>query len=288
MKRNYLIFAVLLIGALHFNMAHAYTNLETFIAPDVAQKAIEKHFAHMATRYLDGAPKELDDSAILLNVVNAYNNMLKQTGGFVSVVGINNLCKVAFVDYEKYAKGETTEKRRLAFVNKCMAFTTDLLSEDQEKLDTKCPYIISKVGGSQTKIKYELSDKTGFIRSGGSIAWRFFNPGNLRGSDLQCTTIKTKPNGNFAVFPDAETGKQALYNLLSTNSGYRNLTVEKAIYKYAPPSQNNTRGYVNKLRNAGINIQAKLSDLTDAELRQLQEMIMTIEGWHKTGTETKF
>ena len=53
-----------------------------------------------------------------------------------------------------------------------------------------------------------MSDKTGFIRSGGSIAWRFFNPGNLRGSDLQCTTIKTKPNGNFAVFPDAETGKQ--------------------------------------------------------------------------------
>ena len=288
MKRLYLIFGMLLISVSHFSTAHAFNDLQTYIDPDVAQKTIEKHFSYMATRYLDGAPKELDNNAILLNVVDVYNNMLKQTGGFVSVSGINNVCKAAFVDYEKYAKGNTPQERKLAFRNKCMAFYRDLSSFGHAEINTDCPYDITKVGGSQAKIKYMLPDKSGFIREGGSIAWRFFNPGNLRGSNLKCTTIQTKPNGTFAVFPNAETGQLALHNLLANNPEYQSRTVAQAIYKYAPPKENNTKRYINNLRNAGINVDAKLSSLSDAQMQQLEEMIMIIEGWEKIGTETHF
>lgn len=262
-----------------------------YIDPKVAQSIIEQHFSHMTSKYLEPV-NNLNDADLLINTVDAYNKMLKQNDGFASVPGLYEVCRTAFNRWPaRYAKGDTVAARKETFRNKCLEFVTDLLSVQERnvsEISSGCPYEVSKVGGSQTKIQYKLPNNSGFIRSGGSIAWRFFNPGNLRGSDLQCTTLRTKPNGNFAVFPNAEAGKQALHDLLSNNPGYRNLTVKNAIYKYAPPSQNNTSRYINNLRNAGINVDATLSSLTDAQMRQLEDAIMTIEGWNMSGTETRF
>ena len=301
MKRLLLIFSVL-ISFCYCGVGHAEDTGKIYIDPKVAQLAINKHFSHMVTQYFNGNHTDLDDAKVLTNVIDAYNDTLKQNDGFMSVDGILNVCKTAFGGYVFwYTKGNTALERKQAFVSKCNAFVEDLMreelatgqqaahsSESEQNTTSGCPYTVSKVNGSQMKIKYTLPNNSGFIRSGGSIAWRFFNPGNLRGSDLQCTTIRTKPNGNFAVFPNAETGRLALHKLLTENSSYRNSTVREAIYKYAPPSQNNTVGYINKLKNAGINVDAKLSSLSDSQMNQLEEMIITIEGWKKTGTETSF
>lgn len=289
MKRIFLI-CFALISFCYCGVARADNTKKIYIDPKVAQKAIEKHFSHVVTEYLNGTETELDDDAVLTNVVDAYNYMLKMNDGFTSVDGVINVCKTAFSGlYVMYNKDSTVADRAKLFDRKCTDFVKDLIVEaSDQNMKSDCSYKISKVNGSQNKIKYTLPNNSGFIRSGGSLAWRFFNPGNLRGSDLQCTTIRTKPNGNFAVFPNAETGQLALHKLLSENSTYRDLTVQKAIYKYAPPSQNNTVGYINKLRNAGINVNSKLSSLSDSEMKQLEEMIMIIEGWKKTGTETQF
>lgn len=288
MKRLYL-----LLGAFIFlgfcTTARASDTDKIYVDPKVAQATIEKHFSHMVSGYFKTSQADIDDTTVLLRVVDSYNNMLKKNDGFVSVNGVVDVCVSAFVGYYKYSKGNVADLKEKDFKDKCLAFVKDLMfGESGRNAGSNCKYDVVKVDGSQSKIKYTLPDNSGFIRSGGSIAWRFFNPGNLRGSDLQCTTIRTSPNGSFAVFPDAETGEKALYNLLSSNPSYRNLTVKNAIYKYAPPSQNNTKGYVNKLKNSGINVDAKLSDLTEEELRHLQEMIMTIEGWKVAGTETFF
>ena len=289
MKRLFLMFSVL-ISFYCCGVARADGTEKIYIDPKVAQQAIEKHFSNVVTKYFVAENTDLDDNAVLTNVVDAYNDMLRRNNGLASVVGIVDVCKAAFSGlYPSYTKGDTIAKRMELFDKECADFAEDLLSEEQEQTTiADCPYSVSKVNGSQTKIKYELPDNSGFIRSGGSIAWRFFNPGNLRGSDLQCTTIRTKPNGNFAVFPNAEAGQLALHKLLTENSSYRDLTVRKAVYKYAPPSQNNTVGYINKLKNAGVNVNAKLSDLTDEQMLQLEEMIMIIEGWRNAGTETHF
>jgi hypothetical protein len=47
----------------------------------------------------------------------------------------------------------------------------------------------------------------------------------------------------FAKFPTADAGWLALRNLL-LGPKYCNLTIEQAINRYAPPSENNTGGYV--------------------------------------------
>jgi len=51
------------------------------------------------------------------------------------------------------------------------------------------------------------------------------------------------PHPRFAHFPTAEMGFAALHALLTT-TGYYTLTIEQAINKYAPPSENNTTNYV--------------------------------------------
>ena len=290
MKRLLLIFPVMLsFCCCNAGYAAGAAGKEKiYTDPKIAQKVIEKHFSHVVTEYLAGTETTLDDRAVLLNVVDAYNIMLRMNDGFTTVDGVVSVCKTAFSDlYLMYNKDTTIADRMKIIDKKCYDFVKDLVYETSGGA-SDCPYTVTKVDGSQAKIKYTLPNNSGFIRSGGSIAWRFFNPGNLRGSDLQCTTIRTKGNGNFAVFPNGETGRLALHKLLFESTSYRDLSVRKAIYKYAPPSQNNTVGYINKLRKGGINVESKLSSLTDPQKELLKDMIMTIEGWGKTGTETRF
>lgn len=288
MKRLFLIFCMF-VGLGCCMTARADGTDMVYVDPNIARTAIEKHFSHIVTGYFKVSQSEIDDTTVFLRVLDSYNDMLKENDGFVSVVGVVDVCITAFTDFAKYAKGEVPQLTDQDFKDKCMAFVKDLIyGEEPPKKEAKCQYNVTKVNGSQQRIKYTLPDNAGFIRSGGSIAWRLFNPGNLRGSDLQCTTISTKPNGKFAVFPDAETGRLALHNLLFENSSYSNLTVRRAIYKYAPPSRNNTKGYINKLKNAGVNVDSKLSDLSGEQQELLEEMIMTLEGWRVAGTETHF
>lgn len=288
MKRLFVL-PFVLISLCYCGTVRADGSKKIYIDPKVAQKVIEKHFSHVISEYFRESKTNLDDKSVLVNVIDAYNRMLKLNNGLASVDGIVGVCETAFSEfYLMYDKDTTIADRVKLFNKKCVDFAADLLAEESEFTGSDCPYRVTKVNGSQATIKYTLPNNSGFIRSGGSIAWRFLNPGNLRGSDLQCTTIRTKPNGNFAVFTDAETGQLALHKLLTENSSYRDLTVQKAIYKYAPPSQNNTVDYINKLKNAGINVNAKLSSLSDSEMKKLEEMIMVIEGWKVSGTETHF
>jgi hypothetical protein len=71
---------------------------------------------------------------------------------------------------------------------------------------------------------------------------RNHNPGDIEYGDFAKTHGATGSDGRFAIFPDDETGKNALYALLKT-PGYAKLTVDQAIAKFAPPNENNTKGY---------------------------------------------
>jgi hypothetical protein len=72
---------------------------------------------------------------------------------------------------------------------------------------------------------------------------RNHNPGDLEYGTFAKSHGATGSDGRFAIFPDDETGKKALYALLRT-SEYSKLTVEQAINRFAPPNENNTKGYV--------------------------------------------
>lgn len=82
----------------------------------------------------------------------------------------------------------------------------------------------------------------------GDIEWGKFAQAHR--ADSVETPIGSEP-ARFAHFPDATTGFQAMKALLQTPA-YAGLSVASAIYKWAPPSENNSAQYVaNVCRWAG-------------------------------------
>jgi hypothetical protein len=81
-----------------------------------------------------------------------------------------------------------------------------------------------------------------WLRSGGSICWRFNNPGNLRPSVNIKTAIGIgeSKSGEFLIFPDYETGRAEETALLRRK--YNNKSIASAMYIYAPPVQKQNRG----------------------------------------------
>lgn len=129
-------------------------------------------------------------------------------------------------------------------------------------------------------VKYVLPDGSGFTRKNGSRTWRNMNPGAIRYGEFSRQYGACGKAGGFAVFPTEEHGMNALKALL-TSPKYINLTVAKAIYKWAPPSDNNnTKLYqIHVQKITGIPLNKKLSQLTPAEIDRVATAIKTIEGW---------
>ena len=123
-------------------------------------------------------------------------------------------------------------------------------------------------------------------RSGGTRAWRNQNPGNLRYTQLSRDNGAIGTAGGFAVFPSVEKGRAALAELLRSDS-YKNLTIGRAIFVYAPPQENNTDLYKKQIQKmTGLNINTKISDLTPRQMESVIDAICVLEGW-KTGRETQ-
>jgi hypothetical protein len=76
----------------------------------------------------------------------------------------------------------------------------------------------------------------------GSRAERNHNPGNLEYGAFAIAHGAEKSDGRFAIFPDPLDGFEALEALLKFS--YSGLTIERAIRKYAPESENDTERYL--------------------------------------------
>ena len=134
-------------------------------------------------------------------------------------------------------------------------------------------------------VVYTRADGNKFRRSGGTRAWRNNNPGCLRYSDFSITQGAIGRAGGFAVFPDEQTGVRAIGALLKSKN-YKNLSIAQAIFKYAPPHENNTAGYNATLRRlTGLDTSIKLSQLNDEQIMRVVNAIRVVEGW-RTGRET--
>lgn len=128
-------------------------------------------------------------------------------------------------------------------------------------------------------VVYTTADGRRVRRTGGTRAWRNMNPGNIRYSEFSRNAGAIGQAGGFAVFPDEETGTRAISSLLRGQS-YNNLTIARAITRYAPPSENNTAAYHRRIQQiTGLNINRRISDLSDGELSRVVDAIRAIEGW---------
>ena len=102
---------------------------------------------------------------------------------------------------------------------------------------------------------YEAVDGRHERRVGGSPAWRNSNPGNIRPSRFNKEQIGEA--WGFAVFASVEDGMRAMRDLLGRPL-YARLSLEKAIYKYAPPADDNPSdayaAYVSTKSGVGLGV----------------------------------
>lgn len=270
-----------------------------FIDPNVARQVMTEYFRDDFAKNM-GVPDEYASEVrdyIFSKALTRWNQCVQSNAdNLVTPSCMVGVCLNVIQLYESIDLRQNINLNPMVFGHDpvrdyCGRFAYDMLHTRAPSGNPDCEYTITKVNGSQSRIQYLASDNTGFVRSGGSIAWRFFNPGNLRRSSLQCAQISTKPNGTFAAFASYDTGRAALRNLLR-GDGYTNLTISGAITKYAPPSENNTASYIQKVKNI---LRSRRSDvdtvllrnLPDEDLVVLMDAIEQLEGWRLTGTMTE-
>ena len=141
------------------------------------------------------------------------------------------------------------------------------------------------VSGSGTLLTYTNPDGTTTTLSGGSMAWRDNNPGNLVYNAYTASLGAIGSNNGFAVFPDVATGTAALTSLLN-GSTYQNLSVNAAIARYAPAFENNTTAYQALVTGAlGVSGSTPLNSFSQSQMQTLQSAIQQQEGY-VAGTAT--
>ncbi|RZI80466.1 MAG: hypothetical protein EOP38_22395 [Rubrivivax sp.] len=131
---------------------------------------------------------------------------------------------------------------------------------------------------TSSDVLFTDSEGASFVRQGGSRAWRNNNPGNLRYTPFSQAQGAIGKAGGFAVFPDYQAGHEALKALLQTDT-YSGLTIEKAVKRYAPPSENGTEAYKKNLKKiTGLDIERLLGKLNADELESVVRAIEKLEG----------
>jgi uncharacterized protein (TIGR02594 family) len=117
------------------------------------------------------------------------------------------------------------------------------------------------------------------LRQGGSRSWRNNNPGNIREGSFAELSGAIGDDGAFAIFPDESVGFNAIVALLRSAT-YSRLTLREAIFRYAPPSENNSSRYVDFVtQTSQVDENAMLGDLVIAKIRAIANAIKKMEGW---------
>ena len=151
-------------------------------------------------------------------------------------------------------------------------YTANHISKSTENMPTSAVQ-----GDSSKEVVYRHPNGQKTVKSGGTRAWRNNNPGNIRYANQRGAIGSA---GGFAVFPDEQTGMDALYALLKTPK-YANSSIRDAMKRYAPTQDgNNPKSYAAKIAaRAGVPVDTKLNQLTAAQLDIVASTIRDIEGW---------
>ena len=132
----------------------------------------------------------------------------------------------------------------------------------------------------------EVKMDNGFVyrRSGGTLSWRYNNPGNIKyGQFSRIHKAIGRGWGGHAVFPTYEIGKWAKKQLLFTPiRRYYNLSVSEAMTYYAPRGDNNrpdiyARYIVNRV--PGITLRTKLREMNEVQQEQMLLAMERFEGY---------
>ncbi|MDR0803745.1 MAG: hypothetical protein LBO08_01490 [Rickettsiales bacterium] len=140
------------------------------------------------------------------------------------------------------------------------------------------PIYVSAFPGIGTNRMYVGSNGNIYEASGGDRAWRNNNPGNIEDGKFARNNGAIGSDGRFAIFPDRNTGWNAMVGLLSTDA-YQNLTIEGAINRYASPNENNVNDYLKSIENqTGFPRITPMNNLSKDNLLNLAKAMKAHEG----------
>jgi uncharacterized protein (TIGR02594 family) len=165
-------------------------------------------------------------------------------------------------------------------------------------------FVSAKYTYEHLTVDYAAADGSHLLRTGGTIAWRFNNPGNLRPAKAGVAIYgaigvgKTKSNGEFLIFASYEKGRAQKKALLRRKYNERTIYTMLAGVEdkdgnvtqgYAPASDNNDpQVYADAIsKQTGFPTTKKLSDLTDAQLDSVLDAMEKHEGFHNQQSTRK-
>lgn len=158
-------------------------------------------------------------------------------------------------------------------------------------------YLSAKYDADTVTCDYAAGDGSHLLRTGGTAAWRFNNPGNLRPGRKGAVLYgaigigTTKSNGSFLIFSSYEEGRKQKKALLRRKYNDRTIYTMLAgiddghgtlIEGYAPASDSNDPNtYAEALsKHTGLPTSTVLSTMTDEQLESMMDAMEQREGYH--------
>lgn len=159
------------------------------------------------------------------------------------------------------------------------------------------PFLSAKYHTDIRTVDFAAADGSHLLRSGGTIAWRFNNPGNLRPAKSGKPIYgaigvgATATNGEFLIFASYEDGRAQKRALLRRKYNERTFYTMlagvdngkgKLVNGYAPENDHNDpQKYAEVIsEKTGLPISTRLSELTDAQLDKVMDAMESHEGYH--------
>lgn len=225
------------------------------------------------------------------SILNNFKNIVL----ILSIVSVIKPIISIFYGDDIFAKGCREIEISKEKVNNLLELRKSKLSSSKEGFETL--YIIDsfelteKANFSNTSLSTSnlkrtlifINDRGQKIkRVGGTISWRNNNPGNIRTSSFTKKNGEIGQAGGFAIFQSLEIGMNAIKKLLRSKN-YNNLTIEKAISRYAPngDGNNDEKVYQKRLGQlTGLNINLVLNSLSNEQLDKVANAIKIIEGYN--------
>jgi LysM repeat protein len=165
-------------------------------------------------------------------------------------------------------------------------------------------FVSAKYNADLLTVDFAANDGSHLLRSGGTIAWRFNNPGNLRTAKKGVPILgaigvgKTKSNGEFLIFASYEEGRAQKKALLRRKFNERTVYTMLAGIPdkngvlhdgYAPANdKNDPQAYAEVItKPLGVPTTTKLCDLSDAQLETMLDAMEKHEGFHNQQSTRK-
>ena len=120
------------------------------------------------------------------------------------------------------------------------------------------------------------------VKTGGSLAWINNNPGNIRPAGHEAERYGAyvgKQHANFAIFPDEQTGFDAIKLFLGARSS-KSITQIMEIYAPRGDGNNNPDAYARTIANRlAVPVSTLVVSLSEDQMITFASEIKRVEGW---------